>query len=775
MTLPSPNQSLPCLDDNYQLLVESQQRLAFLVESSNDAIIGKDLNSIITTWNKGAEKIFGYTASEMLGTSITRLIPPERLEEETLILSKIRSGESVEHFETVRRTKSGRLISVSVTASPIKDAQGKVVGASKVARDITEQKEARESLRRQAALFDQMYDAAIVWEWEGPITFWNRGAEQLYGFAREAAIGQVSHKLLQTTLPGGVDSFVKALHSSGHWEGELNHITHNGRHITVESRMILVRESGRSCVLEANRDVTERKKAEEEAASALRKLAEIKAALDEHAIVAITDEKGKISYVNDKFCAISKYSREELLGQDHRIINSGHHSKQFIRGLWETIRNGRVWKGEIKNKAKDGTFYWVDTTIVPYLGEDGKPQQYIAIRADITGRKQADEKTAEALRELNDVRSALDEHAIVAITNPAGRIIYVNDKFCAISKYSRDELIGQDHRIINSGFHPKPFIRGLWKTIGSGRVWKGEIKNRAKDGTFYWVATTIVPYLGTDGKPVQYIAIRADITERKQAEEALQKAQNELREHASNLEAAVAERTAQLVAANKELEAFSYSVSHDLRAPLRAIDGFSKAVLEDYGSVVPEECRHDLQTVRRSTQRMGRLIDDLLSFSRTGRAALKKTTIKTAALVAGVLKDQKAFNKGRKIEFKIQDLPECLGDRALLEQVWVNLVSNALKYSAKRDVSIIEIGFTQHSGRNAFCVRDNGVGFDMAYAHKLFGVFQRLHRAEDYEGTGVGLAIVHRIIHRHGGTIWAESAEDRGAAFYFTLGETCKA
>ena len=223
--------------------------------------------------------------------------------------------------------------------------------------------------------------------------------------------------------------------------------------------------------------------------------------------------------MNDKFCAISKYSREELIGQDHRIINSGFHPKEFIRGIWQTIGSGRVWKGEIKNKAKDGTFYWVDTTIVPYLGEDGKPKQYIAIRADITERKRADEETARVLRELNDVKAAIDEHAIVAITDQAGKITYVNDKFCAISKYPREELLGQDHRIINSGFHPKEFIRSIWQTIGSGRVWKGEIKNKAKDGTFYWVDTTIVPYLGEDGKPIQYIAIRADITDRKRAQE----------------------------------------------------------------------------------------------------------------------------------------------------------------------------------------------------------------------------------------------------------------
>src|SRR5205085_7283814 len=189
-------------------------------------------------------------------------------------------------------------------------------------------------------------------------------------------------------------------------------------------------------------DTTELNEQSDKTNLALRELNDLKAAIDQHAIVAITDAKGKITYVNDKFCAISKYAREELLGKDHRIINSGHHPKTFIRSLWQTISSGRVWKGELKNKAKDGTFYWVDTTIVPYLDADGKPVQYIAIRADITERKSAEEQTERVLRELNDVKAALDEHAIVAITDRSGKITYVNDKFCAISKFSREELLG---------------------------------------------------------------------------------------------------------------------------------------------------------------------------------------------------------------------------------------------------------------------------------------------------------------------------------------------
>jgi PAS domain S-box-containing protein len=271
--------------------------------------------------------------------------------------------------------------------------------------------------------------------------------------------------------------------------------------------------------------IAERHAAEDRLRASTKEFSDLKSALDEHAIVAMTDAQGRITYVNDKFCAISKYSREELLGQDHRLINSGHHPKAFIRELWTTIGRGLVWQGELKNRAKDGSYYWVATTIVPFLDERGEPRQYVAIRADITERKLAEERLETSLREARDLKAALDEHAIVAVTDPQGRITSVNDKFCSISKYAREELIGQDHRLINSGTHSKDFFRGLWTTIGRGHVWHGEIKNRAKDGTYYWVDTTIVPFLDPTGKPSQYVAIRADITERKLAEEAVRRSE----------------------------------------------------------------------------------------------------------------------------------------------------------------------------------------------------------------------------------------------------------
>jgi signal transduction histidine kinase len=242
-----------------------------------------------------------------------------------------------------------------------------------------------------------------------------------------------------------------------------------------------------------------------------------------------------------------------------------------------------------------------------------------------------------------------------------------------------------------------------------------------------------------------------------------------LRRSAAELEQRVIERTAQLEAANQELEAFAYSVSHDLRAPLRAIDGFSRIMLTSHSSGLPDEARRYLQLVRENTTQMGELIDDLLTFSRLSRQPLNKQSVNPAGIVRLSWKELLETIEGRQLEITIQDLPACEADPGLLKQVFVNLLSNAIKFTRGREPGCIEVGTVVKDGLAAYFVKDNGVGFDMRYAHKLFGVFQRLHRADEFEGTGVGLAIIQRIIARHGGQVWAEAEVDRGATFYFTL------
>ena len=1037
---------------------EIRERLAAVVDSSDDAIISKNREGTITAWNHAAEKMFGYSSSEAVGNPIQMLIPPERANEEQDIQSRIGHGESVKRCETVRVRKDGTYIDVSATISPIRDHRGEIVGASQIARDITESKRAEETLKEslltseralkdladqkfaldQHAIvavtdvqgsityvndkfcsisqyseneligqnyrilnsgqhpkefFQQMYhtiangkvwhgeiknrakDGSIYWvdttivpfmglegkprqyvairaditerkqveealneqaqvldsaqvfvrDMESRVVSWPRGAERLYGFKAEEALGIVSHDLFHTQFPEPVEAIERKLLETGAWDGELIHRKRDGSTIVVSSAWILHRDSqGRAArILETNTDITARKQAEaalqESLAStevALKELADQKFALDQHAIVAVTDVQGTITYVNDKFCAISQYSEDELIGQNHRILNSGHHSKEFFQQMYHTIAKGKVWHGEIENRAKDGSIYWVNTTIVPTLSMEGKPRQYVAIRADITERKRAEEALKEslatseaALRDLADQKFALDQHAIVAVTDVQGTITYVNEKFCAISQYAENELIGQNHRILNSGYHPKKFFQQMYQSIANGKVWHGEIKNRAKDGSIYWVDTTIVPFMSREGQPRQYVAIRADITERKLAGEALagqalelsrsqqaletqtlmlrsvldsmgeglvaadeqgkfiiwntaaekivglgpanmpsqewtehyglflsdmvtpfppeqnplarairgessaaemflrntaltegiwveasanplkdkdgvvhggvaafrditrRKAdEREILKLNDELELRVAERTAQLETANKELEAFSYSVSHDLRAPLRHISGFSQLLVEEFGSTLDPNAQQYLERIQAGAQKMGVLVDELLNLARVGRHALNLQPTQLNAMVAEVIAILQPDCQGRQVEWIIADLPAAACDPVLVKQIFQNLLANALKFTRPRARAVIEVSHREEEdGRPVFMVRDNGVGFSMKYVDKLFGVFQRLHRVEEFEGTGIGLVTVQRIVRKHGGQVWAEGELDKGAAFYFTL------
>ncbi|HXA15087.1 MAG TPA: PAS domain S-box protein [Opitutaceae bacterium] len=431
---------------------------------------------------------------------------------------------------------------------------------------------------------------------------------------------------------------------------------------------------------------------------------------------------------------------------------------------------------ELTYIRKDGSRFPAIVSVTALRDEQGGIIGYLLIGTDNSARKRAEEALLKAgalqtaiFNSANFSCIATDAKGVIQIFNVGAERMLgyttaeVVNQITPADLHDPQEVIARATALSLEYATPiAPGFEALAFRASRGIEDIYELTKIRKDGSRFPAIVSVTALRDTHDGVIGYLLIGTDNTARRKAEEAVKQLYAELEQR-------VIQRTAELEAANKELEAFSYSVSHDLRSPLRAVDGYSQAVLEDYGSQLPEGGRRYLQTIREGAQRMGALIDDLLTFARLNRQELGKRVIDTGKLVRGALDELGSPWPDRSVEILVGDLPASSGDPALLKQVWLNFLSNALKYTRKREKTVVEIGCMKTNGADTFFIRDNGTGFDMRYADKLFGVFQRLHRAEDYEGTGVGLAIVQRIIHRHGGRVWADAAIDRGATFYFTL------
>ncbi|UII54258.1 PAS domain S-box protein [Cytobacillus spongiae] len=467
-------------------------------------------------------------------------------------------------------------------------------------------------------------------------------------------------------------------------------------------------------------------------------LKDITSALDASSIVAITDPKGIITYVNDKFVEISKYEEHELIGEDHRILNSGTHSKEFFKNLWKTIGQGEIWKGEVQNRAKDGSLYWVDTTIVPFLNKKGKPYQYVSIRSDITPRKEALLHLKKSLKANSDINFALDQSSIVAFTDEKGIITSVNEKFCEISKYEEHELIGQSHSLLNSGLHSKEFFKDLWKTIGSGSVWKGEIRNRAKDGNYYWVDTTIVPFLNESGKPYQYLAIRNDITEKKKTEEIL---------HRQDKLAAVGQLAA--------------GVAHEIRNPLTSMRGYAEFLSEDEADPQRKEF---IEIILDEINRVNTIVEDFMVLAKPKAAQLEEKNI--IPIIKNVLSLLEFEARKKKVALHYEcplDIIQIECDEDRLKQVFLNFVKNGIE--AMPNGGDLTVKITLRDGQCQVSIQDTGVGIPEEKLKKIGEPFYTTKK----DGNGLGLMVSFKIIESHNGKVYIESELNKGTVFNIVL------
>jgi PAS domain S-box-containing protein len=773
-----------------------------LFERIRDAVIVADAETQrIVLWNPAATNTFGYAASEALELRVEALVPEYLKDQHRAGIARYaQTGrgpyiDSHTPLELPALRKDGEQIYIELSLSPIRsvdktDGKGRFVLA--IVRDITERKRAEEELRESEERFHGLaqnaLDVVMVTDVEGTIRYVSPSVERVLGYRPEEQIGTNAAEYVHPDdLKKGLDALSEAVSKPGVHpvavETWVRHKDGSWRCLEGMANNLLDDPAVKGVVFN-HRDVTDRKAAEEEVRRLNENLekrvaertAQLEATLGEHeraeevvreseeryrAVVEEAAEGILLVGVNTKRILDANAAYQNLLGYTDKEIlgltlyDMVPYSQEDMDCYVERVLEQRRYiSGERRHRRKDGSLVSVEVSanVISYGGHEAI---CIVVR-DITERKQTEEvrsRLAAIVDSSDDAIIGKTLEGIITNWNRGAEKIY---------GYSAEEAVGRPISMLVPAYLPDEIPEILKKiSLGEGII-HYETVRVTKGGRRLDVSLTISPIKDSQGNIVGASTIARNITERKQAEE-------EIRLLNEQLEQRVRQRTAQLEEANKELESFSYSVSHDLRAPLRHIGGFAELLQKKAASTLDEAGQRYLETILDSAKHAGVLIDNLLTFSRMGRAELHRADVDMNRLVRQVLDDLKLETAGRSIDWQIGELPEVQGDPSMLQLVMTNLLSNAVKYTHNRDEAVIEVGSKSDGDEAVFFVSDNGVGFDMQYVDKLFGVFQRLHRAEEFEGTGIGLANVQRIVNRHGGRTWAEGSVGSGATFYFSL------
>jgi len=781
----------------YQQIVREEKLSHSIMESSPDGIAVCDAKGMVIRASKALNQFCRESALMKPFNDVFHIeFPATDRPPEIFSAMDILAGKHIQNVEALLYCATTDVYNINLSAVPLQNDDHAIIGCLINITDITGRKQTEEALRQLAQLLDLSYDAIFTWDLDGAIEYWNEGAERLYGYSRDEAKGLVSHELLHTRRSVSMSEVRTILERNGEWTGELLQVTKDGRTIAVDSRHQLMRRDDRLIVLETNRDVTARKRAEERDRRNNKIMDGINKIFHQ-AITCETEEQlghvclgvienltesamgfiGEIGPDNQLYeitisnpgweaCAMIDQTgyrrvpgRFKIQGLYGRVLEDG--KSVLINNPAEHPDSIGIPEGHPPLKAFLGVPLVHDSRTIGLIAvgnrEGGytiEQQEILEALAPVVLQSLLKKRTETELQASERRFRAFFENAEVgtAELSPDGQFINVNSRLCQMTGYNALELqqmtpldlsppedAEHDRKILDAYLH------------GSPSVFDVERRYRQKNGKIIWVQVTEAMIRDADGKPLRSAGVIIDINDRKQAEEALN------------------QQSAKLETANRELETFAYSISHDLRAPLRAIDGYSRMLLAKTGDRLNDEERRRFDVIRENTKKMEQLIDDVLAFSRLGRQAMSLGRINMPDLVKELWEELLTINPGRRMSLKMGNLPKAFGDTALIRQVLANLLSNAVKFTRKKEDALIEIGGVVKESETVYFIRDNGAGFDMKYYDKLFGVFQRLHSDKEYEGTGAGLAIAHRIIKRHGGRVWGEGEVDKGACFHFSL------
>lgn len=795
--------------ENEEALKEGEAKYRQITENMSDMIWTADLDFRLTYVSPSVEKVFGLSEEAYFRQPMEERFPPESIkliqtiiaiQKQKLAAGTVKKDDSwVAEMEAFK--KDGSLFWIQSQSAFIFDDQGKPAGVLGTTSDITERKAAQELLRRSEERIRFALETSQLGAWDMDLvdhtTYHSLQHDQIFGY--QELLPEWTFEIFMTHVHpddyAGVDEkFNTALQQQKDWnlecrviraDGQVRWIWLAGRH-TPDARGLPRRMAG------IVQDITERKQAEQalkESETRYRAFFE----QNPDGVVILDPSNGNFIDFNDQTCRQLGYTREELSRMGVAEIEVLETSAD-VRAHIQSILAAGEGEFETRHRTKQGDVR--DVHVIARVINTGQQKIYHCIWRDITERKRAEEALNQEKLFTDAIFTSVP--GLLYLYSEDGHLLRWNKRHEEVTGYSAEEL---DHFFLLDWYKDEPedierITRGVQRALQEGFATE-EGHLITKNGTkilFNFTAARLEL-----GGRTYFAGIGIDITERRETEEAIQTAQakleqllveaelsrrtllslvedqkvaeEQIRQLNQELEQRVKERTAQLEMANHELESFSYSVSHDLRAPLRALDGFSSALLEDYSGKLDEQGQHYLARIQEASRRMGQLINDLLDLSRVTRSDFVRRKINLTGLVRQIAADLQSQAPQRQVDFEIAANLTTEGDANLIKIAMENLMHNAFKFTGHCDRAVIQVGMMEQAGEKVYFVRDNGAGFNMEHAGKLFTPFQRLHGMQEFPGTGIGLSIVHRIIARHGGRIWPESEIGRGTTFFFTLGE----